>query len=390
MPACGWTSGPCGPELERYLVVTAARSASARVIGRRRQLPQALRGLARDERGTHLVEYVLLVGLVAIVSVAGARAFGGAVKQKAEAQGARVTSLEGQASHGLGYALAEVAAAPPPPPRSDGAGVSGIGGALPPPPAASAAPPSTDPIIKAADEAFSAFHGKGEKKKGIDFWMTQVAGQTVAFGFTAGLAIDSDAATNVVRTKAAFEAGTTKYIDPDYQSGTTVKFTQQETVVEKGKSIVKTTVSAIPANEIPYVALPPTIYMPRNKNGEFIPGSGPMGSNQVRPGDFVRVTLGDKTVYAIFVDGGPRGEVGEASMAVATALGLSDNPRSGGTEEQKVKYEILPGSGPAQAGSAPGYFKEAIAATTYEQIQRDGAAAFKAAEDQGRIRKNTP
>ena len=40
------------------------------------------RGLARDTRGANLVEYILLVGLVAIVCLVGFEIFGSSVRQK--------------------------------------------------------------------------------------------------------------------------------------------------------------------------------------------------------------------------------------------------------------------------------------------------------------------
>lgn len=101
----------------------------------------------------------------------------------------------------------------------------------------------------------------------------------------------------------------------------------------------------------------------------------------------MRVSYGNKTVYAIYVDRGPDDEVGEASMAVADALGLDVDPTGGGTETQEVTYEVLPGSGATQPAAKPGSFKETIPETTAEQIQRDSAAAFEVAEQRGAIRK---
>jgi Flp pilus assembly pilin Flp len=49
--------------------------------------------LLRDRRGASLVEYVLLVGLVAIVALTGFRAFGSAILGKSEAQAACVESF---------------------------------------------------------------------------------------------------------------------------------------------------------------------------------------------------------------------------------------------------------------------------------------------------------
>jgi hypothetical protein len=277
-------------------------------------------------------------------------------------------SIAAHAATAIVAAPAPMAAAPPPPPAAAGGG----------------APPVPALVTENADAAFADFHGEAARKKGIGFWVTRDAGKPVAFGFTAGAAIDSDAATNVVKTRAGFKEGVHAYVDRHYQAGTTVKFIHTEPVLKDGKPVLdhgkpvtRQVRRPIPANEIPYVALPPRIYMPRDGNGYHVPGTGPLGSAQVRPGDYVRVTYQGTTVYAIFVDGGPQNQVGEVSMYLAEALGLSPNPNSGGTESKEVTYEILPGSGPAIAVEGqPGSFHEALMPMTPEQIQENGKKAF--------------
>lgn len=49
-------------------------------------------------------------------------------------------------------------------------------------------------------------------------------------------------------------------------------------------------------------------------------------------------------VGVIFADIGPKGHLGEASMAAARAIGIDDNPRSGG-QADRVFYLVFPGSG---------------------------------------------
>lgn len=85
----------------------------------------------------------------------------------------------------------------------------------------------------------------------------------------------------------------------------------------------------------------------------FVPGQGPLGATHVRPGDYVRVSYKGRSIYAIFVDVGPKNQVGEVSMYVAKALGLSDDPRKGGLDAKHVIYEVLPGSGPAVPAKPP-------------------------------------
>lgn len=48
---------------------------------------------ARDSRGAHLVEYVLLVGLVAVVAIAGVHKLGKAVSDKATSQAEIVAQI---------------------------------------------------------------------------------------------------------------------------------------------------------------------------------------------------------------------------------------------------------------------------------------------------------
>lgn len=54
-------------------------------------------------------------------------------------------------------------------------------------------------------------------------------------------------------------------------------------------------------------------------------------------------------VEAVVADFGPKGHIGEASMAVCRALGLSDNPKNGGSESPHYRYTFFPGE------AAPGY-----------------------------------
>jgi Flp pilus assembly pilin Flp len=81
----------------------------------RRRLDLVL--LRRDTRGAQLVEYALLVGLVALVALVGIRAFGESVKAKAEAHARCVESLscgDGTANAAAPGAGAESPPAPPP------------------------------------------------------------------------------------------------------------------------------------------------------------------------------------------------------------------------------------------------------------------------------------
>lgn len=88
------------------------------------------------------------------------------------------------------------------------------------------------------------------------------------------------------------------------------------------------------ADKIPYIVLPP----------EFMAQFG------VALGDLAVVVnrKNGKSSPAIFADVGPRGRIGEGSVALARALGLDANPRRGGTGVPTIAYLVFPGSGLGQ------------------------------------------
>ncbi len=86
----------------------------------------------------------------------------------------------------------------------------------------------------------------------------------------------------------------------------------------------------VDARKIPYIVLPP----------EFMKQFG------VALGDMAMVTnlKNGKTSFAIFADVGPRGKIGEGSVALAHALGINDDPRHGGASSS-IAYLVFPKSG---------------------------------------------
>ncbi len=64
-------------------------------------LPTSLRRLARrltrDTRGANMVEYILLVGVVALIAIAGFKLFGSKVRSKIDEQGQSVGGINGAA-----------------------------------------------------------------------------------------------------------------------------------------------------------------------------------------------------------------------------------------------------------------------------------------------------
>jgi len=59
----------------------------------------SVRSLVRATRGANMVEYIILVGVVALLAVVGFRAFSGKVSGTIDAQG---TTIEGAKANGSG------------------------------------------------------------------------------------------------------------------------------------------------------------------------------------------------------------------------------------------------------------------------------------------------
>jgi pilus assembly protein Flp/PilA len=54
-----------------------------------------LQQLAKDTRGANMVEYIIMVGLIAIIAMVGFRFFGTQINQKINQQGNTVDSVTG-------------------------------------------------------------------------------------------------------------------------------------------------------------------------------------------------------------------------------------------------------------------------------------------------------
>ena len=83
------------------------------------------------------------------------------------------------------------------------------------------------------------------------------------------------------------------------------------------------------ATSIPYIALPPDFAQ----------------TYDIHLGDLAIVVNRDngRSAYAVFADIGPRGKIGEGSIALARGLGMSASPRNGGVAGG-VTYLVFPGS----------------------------------------------
>ena len=87
----------------------------------------------------------------------------------------------------------------------------------------------------------------------------------------------------------------------------------------------------VDATQIPYFVLP-HVGMRRGK---------------ARLGDVAIVVnrANGRVAFAIFADEGPRGRIGEGSIALVARLGIDPDPRVGGVETRTVDYVVFPDSG---------------------------------------------
>ncbi len=104
------------------------------------------------------------------------------------------------------------------------------------------------------------------------------------------------------------------------------------------------------AEEIPYIVLPPVV----KKKCEIKLGDLAVVINKQK----------GKSSYAIFADIGPKDKLGEGSIALANALEVKKNPKTGGPSV-KLIYIVFPGSGDGKPKSL-------------EEINSKGAELFMA------------
>ncbi len=90
----------------------------------------------------------------------------------------------------------------------------------------------------------------------------------------------------------------------------------------------------VDSNLIPYIVVPPVV---RKKSKGIVLGCMAKIVN----------TQNRKYCWAVVADIGPQKKVGEISIAAARLIGINDNPRTGGTDDFVISYELYPGM-PAQ------------------------------------------
>ena len=56
-----------------------------------------MKHLIADRRGANLVEYIILVGVIALIAIAGFKTFGGKVQDKVNEQAGSVSGINGAA-----------------------------------------------------------------------------------------------------------------------------------------------------------------------------------------------------------------------------------------------------------------------------------------------------
>lgn len=77
-----------------------------------------------------------------------------------------------------------------------------------------------------------------------------------------------------------------------------------------------------------------------------LPGSDSVKNLGAKLGDFgvVYNAKNGTLCYAIYADSGPKGKIGEGSIALAKALKIPSSPKVGGLEERKLLFVVFPGS----------------------------------------------
>jgi hypothetical protein len=112
-------------------------------------------------------------------------------------------------------------------------------------------------------------------------------------------------------------------------------------------------------SQIPFIVIPSGF-------GDRFPG--------VKLGDYAAVSYNGKTTFAIVGDYGPRGKLGEGSIALAQSLGIPSDPNKGGTSTG-VTYIIFAGSG----GPEPPRDPSQVEAHGQEVLQEKGLSLGPAA-----------
>jgi Fungal chitosanase of glycosyl hydrolase group 75 len=122
----------------------------------------------------------------------------------------------------------------------------------------------------------------------------------------------------------------------------------------KGKPYVQTDEHPAPGFYISTTALEDHTVAPQDPARYVHSGEVPFIVLPSRPRFAPQQALGDlamcfhtetgKSSWAIYADIGPANQLGEGSMCLARELGLSDSPKTGGTDKEKIVMVYFPGS----------------------------------------------
>lgn len=172
--------------------------------------------------------------------------------------------------------------------------------------------------------------------------------------FTAGMTIDGDGANGQVSGIGCYAPANSGLKTWDYLANAGEPGNYYGIVTKNGVPIIQSSTDPAPGY---YVS--PTRYMIKGKsqydpfayldsetvpysvtNPKIISGVGPIVMG-------CRATVTDlktgKVVESIVGDSGPSGRAGEASMAMAKAMGVPWSPKNGGTSEKRFLYTFHPG-----------------------------------------------
>jgi hypothetical protein len=185
-----------------------------------------------------------------------------------------------------------------------------------------------------------------------------IAGVTISvcqgsstFFFNAGMAIDADGAAKAyhpIRGKGLDNLANAGHEGNWYGVVT-------DTGHKNGKPVVQGPTDPAPGFYVSPTALQDK-HLPRTDPRRYVDSSTvPYISLPGHHGDVLHALLGDLAMVingrngrrsaAIYADVGPRAKIGEGSIALARALGLSDNARHGGVDSHSIIYIVFPHSG---------------------------------------------
>lgn len=182
---------------------------------------------------------------------------------------------------------------------------------------------------------------------GVKIW--SVDGEPQSFIFKAGLMVDCDGAPNAygpnnVGIDYTANGGDPTSGEPNAWWGGPVD--------KNNKAIIQKIYEPFPGFYVSGTSLINPAYAEQSQYRYTDAGSIPFivlpggHTNGAKAGD-VCLCYNEKTgdnCYGIFADVGPGSKIGEASMRMAYALAIPNDPKKGGTESKIITYLVFPGS----------------------------------------------